>query len=117
MVCISTCGNRLFAHNITNHPKLNQLNSNLNRENADCLDSSDEILKTPIDGVSCHQHLGFKEGMAIASLNINGLRSYLDEVQPMMKRLRIHILALNETKLDSSIPKELTKVWLPANTS
>ena len=48
--------------------------------------------------------------MAIASLNINGLRSHLDEVQLMMKRLGIHILALNETKLDSSIPKELTKV-------
>ena len=66
--------------------------------------------KTPIDGVSCHQHLEFRKGMAIASLNINGLRSHLDEVQLMMKRLGIHILALNETKLDSSIPKELTKV-------
>ena len=27
-----------------------------------------------------HQHLGFKSGMAIASLNINSLRSHLDEV-------------------------------------
>ena len=27
-----------------------------------------------------------------------------------MKRLGIHILALNETKLDNSVPKELTKV-------
>ena len=28
----------------------------------------------------------------------------------MIKRLGIHILVLNETKLDSSIPKELTRV-------
>ena len=48
--------------------------------------------------------------MSIASLNINGLRSHLDEIQLTMKRLGIHILALNETKLDSSIPKELTKI-------
>ena len=55
--------------------------SNLNRENADCLDSSDEISKTPIDGVPCHQHLGFKKDMVVASLNINGPRSHLDEVR------------------------------------
>ena len=54
----------------------------------------------------CHQHLGFKKGMAIASLNINGLRSHLDEIQ--LLNLGIHILALNETKLDPEFPKELT---------
>ena len=48
--------------------------------------------------------------MAIASLNSNGLPSRLDEVQLTMKRLGIHILAFNETKWDSSVPKELTKV-------
>ena len=48
--------------------------------------------------------------MAIASLNVNGIRSHLDEVKLMMKRLGIHILGLNETKLDNSVPKELTKV-------
>ena len=48
--------------------------------------------------------------MAIASLNINGIPSHLDEVKLMMKRLGIHILALKETKLDNSVPKELTKV-------
>ena len=44
--------------------------------------------------------------MAIASLNINGIRNHLDEVKLMMKRLGIHILALNETKLDNSVPKK-----------
>ena len=58
----------------------------------------------------CHQHLGFKKGMAIASLNINGLRSHLDEVQLLIRDLGIQILALNETKLDPEFPKELTSV-------
>ena len=59
---------------------------------------------------SCRQHLGFKKGMAIASLNINGLRSHLDEVQLLIRSLGIHILALNETKLDPNYPKELTSL-------
>ena len=58
----------------------------------------------------CRQHLGFKKGMAIASLNINGLRSHLDEVQLLIRSLGIHILALNETKLDPHYPKELTSL-------
>ena len=48
--------------------------------------------------------------MAIASLNVNGLCSHLDEVRLLVNDLGIHILALNETKLDSSIPKELTEI-------
>ena len=48
--------------------------------------------------------------MAIPSLNINDLRSQLDEVQLLMRDLGIQILALNETKLDPGYPKELTSV-------
>ena len=48
--------------------------------------------------------------MAIASLNVNGLRRHFDEVQCMLVDLDIHILALNETKLDSMYPKELTNI-------
>ena len=55
----------------------------------------------------CRQHLGFKKGMAIASLNINGLRSHFDEIELLLDDQGINILALNETKLDASIPKEL----------
>ena len=58
----------------------------------------------------CHQHLGFIKGMVIASLNINDLRSHLDEVQLLTKSLGSHILALNETKLDSNYSKELTSL-------
>ena len=49
-------------------------------------------------------------GMAVASLNVNGLRSHLDEVQLLINNLGIHILALNETKLDPNYPKELTSI-------
>ena len=48
--------------------------------------------------------------MAVASLNVNGLCSHLDEVQLLINNLGIHILALNETKLDPNYPKELTSI-------
>ena len=48
--------------------------------------------------------------MAIASLNINALRSHLDEVQLLMRDLGIKILASNETKLDPGYPKELASL-------
>ena len=48
--------------------------------------------------------------MAIASLNINGLCSHLDEVHLLIRDFGIQILALNETKLDPDYPKELTSV-------
>ena len=48
--------------------------------------------------------------MVIVSLNNNGLRSHLDEVQLLTKSLGIHILALNETKLDPNYPRELTSL-------
>ena len=48
--------------------------------------------------------------MAIASLNVNGLRRNLDEIQVLIKNLGLHILALNETKLDPNFPKELTSI-------
>ena len=47
--------------------------------------------------------------MVIASLNINCLHSHCDEVMLLLNGQGIHILALNETKLDASIPKELTE--------
>ena len=56
------------------------------------------------------QHLGFQRGMAIESLNTNGLRNHLDEIEFLLNGKGIHILALNETKLDGSIPKELTEI-------
>ena len=85
----------------------------LNREAACNTGSSAKNLTSTSDTEAsgrCHQHLGFKKSMAIASLNINGLRSHLDEVQLLIRDLGIQILALNETKLDPESPKELTSV-------
>ena len=61
-------------------------------------------------GARCHQHLGYRKGMVIAALNVNGLRNHLDEVQLLIDSLGIHILALNETKIDPNYPKELTSI-------
>ena len=73
----------------------------LSREEADDRDT---------EPTGSHQHLGFQRGMSIASLNINGLRYHHDEIKFLLNDKRIHFLALNETKLDGSIPKELTEI-------
>ena len=57
-----------------------------------------------------HHPLSSKKGLTIASLNINGLRGHFDELQLFLQSSGIHILALNETKLDPQYPKELTAV-------
>ena len=79
-----------------------------------CTKTGEDGCSTGQSGLS-RQRLGFKKGMAIASLNVNSLRSHLGEVQLLINNLGIHILALNETKLDPNYPKELTcpllKVW------
>ena len=46
--------------------------------------------------------------MAITSLNINGMRGHFDEIKILLPKLGIHILALNEIKIDPLYPKELT---------
>lgn len=48
--------------------------------------------------------------MTIASLNINGLRGHFNEVQILLRDLGIHILALNEIKIDKNYPRELTGI-------
>ena len=88
------------------------VSDNLNFREVACGSPSENLTPTSesVTSSGSHQHLGFKKGMAIASLNINGLRSHLDEVQLLMRDLGITILALNETKLDPGYPKELTSV-------
>ena len=58
-------------------------------------------------GAGCRQHLGFRKGMAIGFVNVNGLRSHLDEIKILMIDQGTHILALNETKLSLDYSKEL----------
>ena len=109
---------------ITDDSKLSEVACGSSPENRSIQDRSGQVrtgqvIPLPgncipnIEGVASsgsHQHLGFKKGMALVSLNINGLRSHLDEVQLLMKELGIHIFALNETKLDPDYPRRLTKV-------
>ena len=46
----------------------------------------------------------------MASLNVNGLRTRLDELKLLINDLNIDILALNETKLDSSLHQQTTEI-------
>ena len=46
----------------------------------------------------------------IASLNINSLPAHIDEIKILLQEQNIHILALNETKIDADFPSELLKV-------
>ena len=54
--------------------------------------------------------LGFREEMVIVSLNINSLPAHFDETKILFQKQSIHILALNETKIDADFPSELLKV-------
>ena len=57
-----------------------------------------------------HRPLGLNKGMSIASLNINGLRTHIDEVALLMQNLGIHNLVLCENKLGPSFPGGLTAI-------
>ena len=48
--------------------------------------------------------------MSIASLNVNGLRSHLGEVQLLMNTLEVHLMALKETKVDPGYLSKLTTI-------
>ena len=61
----------------------------------------DNVSKT-----GCLRHISYRKGMTIASLDVNGLCSHLDEVKVLMTDLGIHILALNETTLAPEYPKK-----------
>ena len=51
-------------------------------------------------GGLCQQLLGFRKGLTIASLNLNGLCGHFNEVELLLYSLGIHFLALNETKIE-----------------
>ena len=48
--------------------------------------------------------------MVIASLNVNSLPAHIDEIRLLLHEKNIHILALNETKIDSDYPSDLLKI-------
>ena len=54
--------------------------------------------------------LGHRKGITIASLNVNSLLLHIDEIRMLVNELGIHILAINETKLDNSIDDSLVSI-------
>ena len=54
--------------------------------------------------------LAFRKGMVIASLNINSLVLHKDELASILLEKGIHIMALNETKLDKKMPKNILAI-------
>ena len=61
-------------------------------------------------GIKKDSQLGFRKGMAIATLNIYRLTTHIDELRLVMEEKNIHILAINETKLDELMPASLVSV-------
>ena len=58
----------------------------------------------------CHHRTVSRKGLTMAPLNVSGLRSHLDEMKVLMHDMKIDILALNQTKLDSSIHQQVTDI-------
>ena len=50
------------------------------------------------------------KGFKYASLNINGLLTHIDELRVLLNNLQFDVLAINETKLDSTISNGLINV-------
>ena len=50
------------------------------------------------------------KGIAIASINVNGLVKHIDEIKLLLIEKNIHILAINETKLDETIEDNIISI-------
>ena len=53
---------------------------------------------------------GFRKGMALSFQNIASLEPQFNELADLVRCKGVHILGLNETKLDSSFPDSLTSI-------
>ena len=58
---------------------------------------------------SCHTLFG--RGLVIASLNINGLLTHIDELRAFMSFSNVDILHINESKLDCTVHND--EVYIP----
>ena len=54
--------------------------------------------------------LGSSKGIVVASLNVNSLMLHIDEIRLLIKELGIHILAINETKIDKDVHDDLVSI-------
>ena len=48
--------------------------------------------------------------MVIASMNVNNFLPHLDEIEILLKDNGIHLLSLNETKIDDTLSDNLFKI-------
>ena len=64
----------------------------------------------PAGGSSCATRLGNRKGIVVASLNVNSLMLHIDEIRLLIKELGIHILAINETKIDKNVHDDLVSI-------
>ncbi len=67
----------------------------------------DNMLPGPASGGGTFGH---RKRMVIGSLNVNSLLLHIDEVRKLIKDKGFHILAIDETKLDSKIADSLLGV-------
>ena len=67
-------------------------------------------LNMPNSSVRKPKSLAFRKGMVVASLNINSLLLHKDDLTSILFEKGIHIMALNETKLDKKMPKNLLDI-------
>ena len=44
------------------------------------------------------------KGLKIASLNVNSLLKHIDEIRLLLEKYTFDILAINESKIDNSVP-------------
>ena len=58
---------------------------------------------TEIDDHSLHD-IAKSKGLKIASLNVNSLLKHIDEIRVLLEKYTFDILAINESKIDNSIP-------------
>ena len=89
-------GNSMVAKNISFYIKSNE-------EIATGKSVFSPLICSPLSlSKSTHSNI-FKRGLAMACLNINSLISHMDDYRIFMYDTNIDVLAINETKLDTSI--------------
>ena len=64
----------------------------------------------PAGGSSCATGLGNGKGIVVASLNVNSQMLHIDEIHLLIKELGIHILAINETKIDKNVHDDVVSI-------
>ena len=93
---INKDGQRRLAGNFINHIK-SYRNVTVCDEVTICIGNSESEHKAT-------QKLGFKKGMVVASLNILGLNTHIDELRLFIREKGIRVLGINETKLGETFP-------------